>query len=40
VTSILGPEDYASVLMIERCEGYQKAPPSEGWDGTEVLHEK
>ncbi len=40
VTSILGPDDYASTFMTERCEAYAKSPPPSGWDGTEVLHEK
>ncbi len=40
VTAILGPEDYASTFMAERCDAYRKSPPPAAWDGTEVLHEK
>jgi len=40
VTTILGKEDYASVFMAERCDGYLKNPPPDNWDGAEVLYEK
>jgi len=40
VTAVLGPDDFASTSMTERCYRYTSAPPPEEWDGVEVLHEK
>lgn len=40
VSSILGPEDYASASLADRCAEYAKTPPPEDWDGVEVMHEK
>ena len=27
------PDDGPSALYVERCEGYEKSPPPEDWDG-------
>lgn len=40
VTDELGPDDYASTMMSERCDRYAADPPPADWDGVEVLHEK
>ncbi len=32
--------DYLSKLYIERCEHYQKSPPTPDWNGTEILTSK
>lgn len=40
VTDELGPDDYASTMMSERCERYALEPPPDDWDGVEVLHSK
>jgi len=40
VTDELGPDDYASAMMAERCGRYAVEPPPDDWDGVEVLHSK
>ncbi|MCP5452619.1 MAG: adenylate/guanylate cyclase domain-containing protein [Spirochaetaceae bacterium] len=40
VTDELGPDDYASAMMAERCGRYAAEPPPDDWDGVEVLHSK
>ncbi len=40
VTDELGPDDYASTMMAERCDRFAADPPPADWDGVEVLHEK
>jgi len=36
----IAPDDYPAELFLERASGYLKSPPSEDWDGVEVLTEK
>ncbi|MCX7025749.1 MAG: adenylate/guanylate cyclase domain-containing protein [Spirochaetes bacterium] len=40
VSSLLGPDDYASAMMVERCRAFVANPPPADWDGVEVKHEK
>ena len=40
VTTILGPDDFASTSMEERCRRYVNAPPPADWNGVEVLTSK
>lgn len=37
---IILPDDYASKLLMERCELYEKNPPPENWDGVEFMKTK
>jgi class 3 adenylate cyclase/HAMP domain-containing protein len=34
------PDDYASQLLMERCEQYKVAPPPADWNGVEIMKEK
>jgi class 3 adenylate cyclase/HAMP domain-containing protein len=34
------PDDYASQLMIDRCNQFKVKPPPENWDGVEIMTEK
>ncbi|KAF0979859.1 hypothetical protein FDP41_001012 [Naegleria fowleri] len=34
------PEDYAAMIMLERCQSYLKYPPPESWNGVHVATEK
>ena len=38
--SQLLPDDYASELLMRRCELYEKNPPPADWDGVEVMKTK
>ncbi len=40
VSGLLGPEDFASQMMVERCAAYVANPPAADWDGVEVKHDK
>ena len=30
-------DDYISGMYLERCRDFQKNPPGENWDGSEIL---
>jgi len=34
------PDDYASELLIERCQQFKAAPPPADWNGVEIMKEK
>jgi adenylate cyclase len=34
------PEDYASQLLIERCQEFKATPPPPDWNGVEIMKEK
>jgi class 3 adenylate cyclase/HAMP domain-containing protein len=37
---IIMPDDHVSAMMMDRCLRYEKKPPSENWDGTEIMTHK
>jgi adenylate cyclase len=37
---IILPDDYASKMLMDRCEAYRRDPPKADWDGVEVMTEK
>lgn len=36
----ISPEDYNANMLIKRCSDYQENPPSEQWDGVEIMKTK